>query len=159
MRLARALHLDDSDAQVFHRSAAAGEWAVSGGFEFSNWEEADLTGKARQEFANGWLGLTSFGRVTLVTVARITPEEMAALEQALAAHFVSHYGAPSVEAALPVAREELSHMAELCAGLDEGSLLAVSRELTEAGLREAFRVLDSPDASLAQIAPHQPPGG
>ncbi|HHB80566.1 MAG TPA: hypothetical protein ENK83_02290 [Aliiroseovarius sp.] len=159
MRLARALHLDQSDSQVFHRSAGAGEWAISGGFEFSNWEESDLVGKARQEFANGWLGLESFGRVSLVAVARITDEEMAALEQALAAHFVSHYGAPSEAAALPVAREELAHMAELCAGLEEGTLLAVARERTEAGLREAFRVLDAPDATLSQIAPHEPPQG
>ena len=159
MKLARALHLDQSDAQVFHRAAAAGEWAISGGFEFSNWEEADLTGKARQAFANGWLGLGSFGRVSLVAVARITQAEMEALEQALAAHFVALYGAPSVEAALPVAREELAHMAELCSGLDEGTLLGVSRELTGAGLREAFRVLDAPEATLAQIAPHLPPEG
>ncbi len=158
MRLARALHLDESDTLVFHRTANAGEWAVPGGFEFSNWEESDLTGKARQEFANGWLGLDSFGRVTLVAVARITQPELAALETALAGHFVSHYGAPDTEAALPVAREELAHMAELCAGLEEGTLLAVSRELTDGGLREAFRVLETPGADLAQIAPHQPPG-
>ncbi len=158
MRLARALHLDESDAQVFHRVAASGEWVVAGGFEFSNWEEADLTGKARQEFANGWLGLDSFGRVTLVAVARITEAEMAALEQALAAHFVAMYGAPDMAAALPVAREELAHMAELCAGLDEGTLLALSRELSDAGLRESFRVLESGAADLAQIMPHQPPG-
>lgn len=158
MKLARALQLDESDARVFHRVAAAGEWVVAGGFEFSNWEEADLTGKARQEFANGWLGLESFGRVSLVAVARITEAEMAALEQALAAHFVALYGAPDIEAALPVAREELAHMAELCAGLDEGTLLALSRELGDAGLRESFRVLKTEAAGLTQIAPHLPPG-
>lgn len=157
MMLARSLHLDESDAQVFHRTAAAGEWAVSGGFEFSNWSEADLTGKARQEFANGWLGLASFGRATLVAVTRITEAEMAALEAALADHFVALYGAPSREVALPVAREEIAHMAELCDGLDEGTMLAVTRELTEAGLREQYQVLDSAPADLAQIMPHQPP--
>ena len=154
MRLARALHLDDSDSLVFHRTAAAGEWAISGGFEFSNWSEADLTGKARQEFANGWLGLESFGRVTLVAVARITEGELAGLENALARHFVALYGAPDIGAALPVAREELAHMQELCAGLDEGTLLAVSRELSEAGLRESYRLLESPAAGLEMIARH-----
>jgi len=158
MKLARTLQLDESDAQVFHRTAAAGEWAVAGGFEFSNWTEADLTGKARQEFANGWLGLESFGRATLVAVARITPAERAALEETLAAHFVTFYGAPSPEVALPVAREEIAHMAELCDGLDEGTMLAVSRELTDAGLRERFQVLESAPADLGQIMPHQPPG-
>ncbi len=157
MQLARVLRLDDSDTQVYHRAAAPGEWCVSGGFEFSNWEQADLTGKARQEFANGWLGLESFGRATLVSVARITPAELATLEQALAAHFVAYYGAPSLDAALPVAREELGHMRELCEGLDEGALIAVSRELTEAGLREAFRVIDGPAAELGQVAPHESP--
>ena len=42
--------------------------AVSGAFAFSNLAEGDLTGKLRQEFANGWLGLESFGRATFIAV-------------------------------------------------------------------------------------------
>ena len=53
MNLARAIHFDESDLNVFHAPARTGEWCISGGFEFSNWTEADLTGKARQAFANG----------------------------------------------------------------------------------------------------------
>ena len=49
--LARAIHFDESDRNVFHAPARTGEWCVSGGFEFSNWSEGDLTGKARQAFA------------------------------------------------------------------------------------------------------------
>ena len=55
--LARAIHFDESDRNVFHAPARTGEWCVSGGFEFSNWSEGDLSGKARQAFANGWMGV------------------------------------------------------------------------------------------------------
>ena len=57
MHLARAIHFDESDQNVFASPARTGEWCISGGFEFSNWGEADLTGKQRQAFANGWMGL------------------------------------------------------------------------------------------------------
>ena len=64
MKLARAIHFDESDLRVYHSPARTGEWCISGGFEFSNWGEGDLVGKARQAFANGWLG------VELLTVMR-----------------------------------------------------------------------------------------
>ncbi|MEL7261619.1 MAG: DUF6505 family protein, partial [Pseudomonadota bacterium] len=51
MKLARAIHFDESDMNVFASPARTGEWCISGGFEFSNWGEGDLTGKARQAFA------------------------------------------------------------------------------------------------------------
>ena len=62
MKLARLIRLDDSDLNVFDAPAEPGEWAVPGTFAFSNWTEDDLSGKARQAFAHGWLGLESFGR-------------------------------------------------------------------------------------------------
>lgn len=157
MNLARAIHFDDSDLNVYHSPGRTGEWCISGGFEFSNWGEADLTGKARQAFANGWLGLESFGRVTFVAVTKVEPAELAALERALAQHFVDLYGAPSVEAALGVAREEIAHMAELCDGHDPNTLLTVARELTPAGVRESFRVIEAQAAELAQFAVHGDP--
>ncbi|GAB4385240.1 DUF6505 family protein [Albidovulum sp.] len=159
MQLARAIHFDDSDRNVYFNPARTGEWAISGGFEFSNWTEADLVGKARQAFANGWLGLETFGRVTFVAVTRIEPPERAALEQALAAHFVSVYGAPSLAAALPVAREEIAQMADLCADHAPNTVLTVLRELTEAGVREQYRYIEAGDARLEQIAIHLPPEG
>lgn len=157
LKLARTIRLDESDDLVFHRAAASGEWAISGGFEFSDWGEADLVGKSRQAFANGWLALDRFGRATFVAVARIEAAEYDALADALARHFCEIYGAPSPEAALPVAREELSQMVDLCAGLDDNTLIAVSRELTESGVREAYRVIDTQDARLDQIAVHATP--
>ena len=70
MKLARAIHFDESDTRVYSNSARTGEWCVPGGFEFSNWSEADLDGKAKQAFSNGWFGLETSGRVTFVAVAK-----------------------------------------------------------------------------------------
>ena len=97
MKLARTVRLDESDDNVFERPADAGEWAISGGFEFSDWDEKNLTGKPRQAFSNGWLSLDSFGRATFVAVASITETEYQSLIEKLAQHFVDHYGAPNLK--------------------------------------------------------------
>ncbi len=157
MLLARAIHFDESDQRVYFNPARTGEWAISGGFEFSNWSEADLTGKARQAFANGWLGIETFGRVTFVAVTSIEAAEIEAITEVLAQHFVDIYGAPSIEAARPVAVEEISHMAELCADHAPNTLLTVARELTDAGVREQFRSIEPQEAELEQFAIHATP--
>ena len=154
MYLARAIHFDDSDRNVFHVPARTGEWCISGGFEFSNWSQADLTGKAKQAFTNGWLGVETFGRVTFVAVTQIEPAEFEALKEALAVHFVEFYGAPSVGEAAGVAEDELRHMADLCDGQAPNTLLTVMRELTDGGVRESFRIIESQDAGLEQFAIH-----
>lgn len=154
MKLARAIHFDESDMNVYHSPARTGEWCLSGGFEFSNWSEGDLTGKPRQAFANGWLGCETFGRVTFVAVTQIEESEVEALAAALAQHFIDVYGAPDVDAALPVAREELNQMAELCEDHAPNTLLTVMRELTEAGVKETYRVIEPQDAGLDQFAIH-----
>ncbi len=154
MKLARAIHFDESDMRVFYSPARTGEWCISGGFEFSNWTAADLTGKARQAFANAWLGVETFGRVTFVAVTPIEPQELDALARRLAEHFVDVYGAPEIEAALGVAREEMGQMAALCDDHRTNTLLTVSRELAEAGVRESFRVIQAQDAGLEQFAIH-----
>ena len=154
MKLARAIHFDESDQRVYHSPARTGEWCISGGFEFSSWSEADLTGKSRQAFSNGWLGLETFGRVTFVAVTQIEQAEVETLTQALAQHFVEIYGAPSAEAALPVARDELAQMIELCEDHAPNTLLTVLRELTEAGVRETFSVIEAQEAELEQFAIH-----
>lgn len=154
MHLARAVHFDESDRNVFRSPARTGEWCIAGGFEFSDWTTGDLTGKARQEFANGWLGLETFGRVTFVAVTAIEPAELEGLEAALAAHFVTYYGAPSAEAALPVAREELAQMRALAEEHDPNTVLTVLRELTEAGVREQYRAIAPQSAALDVFAVH-----
>jgi hypothetical protein len=153
-KLARTIHFDESDRNVFSRPADSGEWAVSGGFEFSNWTEADLTGKARQAFSNGWLSLDNFGRATFVAVAKIETAELEELARRLADHFVTVYGAPDLEAALGPAREEIAYMQELCEEHDPNTLLIVNRELTEGGVRESFRAIQSADAELDLVAVH-----
>lgn len=154
MQLARAIHFDESDQNVFHSPARTGEWCISGGFEFSNWGEADLSGKARQAFANGWLGLETFGRTTFVAVTQITEVEKTVLAQNLAQHFVDIYGAPSVDAAMGTALEEIAHMQDLCDEHDANTLLSVQRELTSAGVKESFRSIQPQSAGLDQFAIH-----
>ena len=154
MNLARAIHFDESDRNVYHSPARTGEWCLPGGFEFSDWTEGDLVGKARQAFASGWLGLETFGRVTFVAVTRIEPAEREALIEALAEHFVRMHGAPSAEAAYPVATQEVDAMVDLCDGVEPNRVMTVTRELGEAGVREAFRILPAQDAALDQVAVH-----
>ena len=154
MKLARAIHFDESDMNVFANPARTGEWCISGGFEFSNWTNSDLSGKARQAFANGWFGLETSGRVTFVAVTQLEETERDTLASLLAQHFVIYYGAPSVDAARPVADEEIAQMVELCEDHDPNTLLTVARELTDAGVREAFRTIQPQDAGLDQFAIH-----
>ena len=154
MKLARAIHLDESDRNVFFSPARTGEWCISGGFEFSDWTEGDLVGKARQAFSNGWLGLETFGRVTFVAVTPIEPAERDALVERLAQHFVEVYQAPSVDAARPVASDELEFMSDLCEDHEPNTLLAVHRELGGAGVDESFRAIDAPPAELDLVAVH-----
>ena len=154
MNLARAIHFDESDQNVFHSPARTGEWCIAGGFEFSNWGEADLTGKARQAFANGWLGLETFGRTTFVAVTQVEEAEVEALIEALAQHFVQFYGAPSVDAATGVARDEVMQMVELCEEHDPNTLITVARELTDAGVKETYRTIEAQAAGIDQFAIH-----
>ena len=154
MKLARAIHFDESDTRVFHNPARTGEWCISGGFEFSNWGEGDLVGKARQAFANGWMGVETFGRVSFVAVTQIEASERDAIAERLAQHFVDIYGAPDLATARGVAAEEIDQMAELCADHPPNTLLTVARDLTEAGVREAYRVIEPQDADLTQLAVH-----
>lgn len=154
MMLARAIHFDESDMNVFHSPARTGEWCISGGFEFSNWSESDLAGKARQAFTNGWLGVETFGRVTFVAVTQIEPVELDTLKHALAQHFVDIYGAPSAEESMGVAEHEIIQMADMCSGQPPNTLLTVTRILTESGVKESYRTIEPRDAGLDQFAIH-----
>ena len=154
MKLARAIHFDESDTRVYHSPARTGEWCISGGFEFSNWTEADLTGKARQAFSNGWFGLETAGRVTFVALTQVEATEIEALTDLLAQHFVTYYGAPDAEAARHVAAEEIAQMVALCDDHDANTLLTVARELTPAGVKETYRVIEAQAAGIEQFAIH-----
>lgn len=155
IKLARTVHFDESDQNIFTRPADAGEWAVSGGFEFSNWVEADLVGKARQAFTNGWMGGNSFGRATFVAVAQIEQGELDELVQNLAQHLLEVYNAPSADVAAVAARHEVEFMQELCEDQEPNTLLAINREITEAGVREQYRAIKPNDAEISQVAVHE----
>ncbi|OIQ32794.1 MAG: hypothetical protein BM562_03330 [Alphaproteobacteria bacterium MedPE-SWcel] len=157
MKLARAIHFDESDMNVFASPARTGEWCISGGFEFSNWTQGDLVGKQRQAFANGWMGLDTAGRVTFVAVTQIETEEVSGLIEQLAGHFVTVYGAPDIDAARPVAEAEIQQMMDLCDDHSANTLLTVARELTKVGVRESFRTIAPQDAGLDQFAIHVTP--
>jgi hypothetical protein len=143
-RLPRAIHLDRSDAHIFKTPAAPGEIAVSGAFAFADADPAALSGRDLIAFAQTFLGLSSFGRATLVQVANATEEEAEAATQALARHFVEAWGAPDLAAALPAAREELAFAESLCAEHPPGRLLAVERSFGADGVIERFRTIAKP---------------
>lgn len=141
-RLPRTIRLDASDAAIFERAAEPGEWAVPGAFMFVHADPAALKGKARQAFANGFLGTSSFGWSTLVAVGEAGESETAVVVEALADRFVAEFGAPDRASALAAAREEVEFAAGLC-GHPVNTLLAVSREFGPDGdIRESFRVIE-----------------
>jgi hypothetical protein len=94
MKLLKTVRFDASDERVFDVAAAPDEWAVSGAFAFAGAAPNSLTGKSRPAFANGFLGLASFGRSTFATVANATAADLGEIEQALTRHFVSACRAP-----------------------------------------------------------------
>lgn len=152
MLFPRTIRLDATDAQVFEQAAEPGEWAVSGSFAFADSGPGDLAGKRRVAFRSAFLGTHSFGWSTFVSVSDIDAEAYEAVIRRLAEHFVARYGAPSVEAALPVARAEAEFAASLAAEHRVNMLLAVEREMEEGGIRERFRVLPPPrEADHAKI--------
>jgi hypothetical protein len=140
MKLPRTLRLDPSDLVVFTAAATPGEWAVPGGFAFWDEDPAALTGKRRQEFRAGFLGLGSFGWSTLVEVAEATDAERAQAVAALAAHIAARYGAPDAAAARAAAEEEIGFAASLC-DHPPGTVLALARVVEDGAVRERFRTL------------------
>lgn len=152
MLFPRTIRLDSTDTQVFEQAAESGEWAVSGSFAFADSGPGDLVGKRRVAFRSAFLGTESFGWSTFVSVSDIDAESYEAVIRRLAEHFVARYGAPSVEAALPVARAEAEFAASLAAEHRVNMLLAVEREMEEGGIRERFRALQPPrEADHAKI--------
>ncbi|SRR5690554_5192084 len=139
MRLLRTIRLDESDLEVYGAAAEPGEWAVPGSFVFTFSQEGPeaLSGKMRQAFQHGFLGLGSFGWATLVMVEDITMTEYRQAVERLAHHFVEHYGAPSMEAALEEARKEVGFASSLCEHPPQ-TLLSVQRRIDGRGVVEQF---------------------
>jgi hypothetical protein len=140
-RMLRTIRLDPSDTVVFAAAAEPGEPAVVGSFMFWDEDPVALSGKARQAFRAGFLGLASFGFSTLVTVGQATAEERATALSALAAHLRAHCGAPDEAAASAAAEAELAFAEELAEGHAPGTVIALTRSIEEDGVRERFRTL------------------
>jgi len=140
MRFFRCIRLDDSDTRIYERVAVPGEWAIPGSFAFLDADPQTLDGKRLQAFRQGFLGTSSFGWTTLVEVDEISPAELEAVVHRLAEHFVERYGAPSLEEALPVARQE----AEFASDLDDQpphTWVALERDFGDEGIVERLRVV------------------
>lgn len=153
MKLLRTIRLDPSDSFVFDRAAAPGEWAVPGGFEFWDQDTVKLTGRARQAFRAGFLGLTSFGWSTLVIAVEARPEERAEALEHLAQYLLARHGAPDIGAARAAAAEEIAY-AETLASHPPDTLIAMHRTLdAEGSVREQFRTFRAADAREASQMP------
>jgi len=153
MKLPRTLRLDGSDTMIFDQAAEPGEWAVPGGFEFWDEDPATMSGRRRQAFRGGFLGLGSFGWATLVEVAEATHDQRAAALDALAAHIRARHGAPDEQAAREAAEEELAFAETLC-DHPAGTVLALTRSIEDGVQRERFRTLhlrDTPHAAVTGL--------
>ena len=144
-RLPRTIRLDASDKVVFAQAANPGEWAVPGTFLFWGRAPDTLTRKQAIAFRSGFLGVTSFGHSTLVTVQDASAEERAAMVEMLAQQLVTHLGAPSLDAARPAAEEEVALAESLCVAHPANTLIALHRRHDEGAIVEQFRTLKPRD--------------
>jgi len=140
VKLLRTIRLDPSDTFVFETAAEPGEWAVSGAFAFWDRDPTTLDGKARSAFRGGFLGLSSFGRSTLVQIVEATKTDRADLVDRLAQHLAANYGAPDMAAARAAAEDEVA-FAESLSAQPLDTLVAVHRSFDSGEVRETFRTL------------------
>jgi Family of unknown function (DUF6505) len=146
IKLLRTIRLDASDSFVFDPPAAAGEWAVPGGFMFLDVDPTALQGRQKQAFRAGFLGLTSFGWSTLAVVVEATAAERAAALDALATYLQNAHGAPCLATARAAAEDEMAYAASL-ADHPVQTLIALHRSVTAEGhVSEQFRTLSKATA-------------
>lgn len=145
LKLLRTIRFDSSDTAVYDVAAGEGEWAVSGAFAFANDDPTTFKGKTRQAFANGFLGVASFGRSTFAVVSEARSEDRGEIAYRLARHFVERYGAPDIEAALAAAEEEVAFAVGLAADQPINTVLTVRRIAGQDGsIKEEFRTIRPP---------------
>lgn len=140
LKLPRTIRLDASDTFVYRRAAAPGEWAVTGTFLFLGMDAATLTGKAKQAFRGGFLGIDSFGWSTLVVVTEASAAERTAAIDLLARRLVERCGAPDIAAALAASEEEVAFAESLC-DLPPNTVVGLHRSVEGDLIRERFRTL------------------
>jgi len=108
MKFARTIRFDKSDLNIFPVAAEEGELALVGTFSFSNIQSQDLKGKVKQAFSNGFIGCSSFGYSTLVSVVKVNEDDLIKLKHNVGQYFIEHYGAPSKAIAEKAASEEIN---------------------------------------------------
>lgn len=144
MRMLRTIRLSAADDDIFPFAAGNDEAAVPGGFAFNfgSVDAAALSGRERRAFVNGFLGLTSFGRASLVVVSECRPSDYVYARDALTRHLLEVYGAPSLAEARQVAEAELAFAKSLC-DQPVNSLLSLTRVITDDGIEESYAIHDS----------------
>jgi hypothetical protein len=142
MKLLKTLRLDPSDTLIFP-SAATDEWAVIGTFAFWETPVEMMTGKQRQAFRAGFMGVKSGGFSTLVSVEEGDYDE--ALD-ALTTLIQLNYSAPSRETAREAAVQELEAAIAL-ADHPVGTRIAMHRTFESGAYKEIFRTLTQAQAT------------
>jgi len=140
MKLLRTVRLDPSDTFVFERAAEPGEWAVSGAFAFWADDPSRLSGKARNAFRSGFLGIQSLGRSTLAQIVSAGADDRTYVVETLARRLCESFGAPDMTAARASAEDEVAFVESLCSQ-PQGTLIAVHRTHEDGAVREQFRTL------------------
>ena len=150
MKFAKTIRFDKSDLNIFPLASEEGELAVVGTFNFYNLEQDDLKGKVKQAFSNGFMGCTTFGYSTLVSLVNIKEKELQQLKINLGKFLIDNFGAPSKDIAEEAANEEINFMLDLCKNHEIGSLLSLSRTWESGGIKEKFRNLPKADSCAEQ---------
>lgn len=158
-RFLKTIRFDASDTFAFPLAAEPDEWAISGVFAFTHLPPEELKGKTKQAFANGFLGLTSFGRTTFTSVANMTDADHTDLVGRLTRHFIDAYGAPGETEAQQAAIEEITFIHDLVKDSMINTLFCVSRTIDEEGqIVESFRKLERRiDGGPIYLAPDSDP--
>lgn len=150
MKFAKTIRFDKSDLNIFPLASEEGELAIVGTFNFYNLKQDDLKGKVKQAFSNGFMGCTTFGYSTLVSLVNIKEKELQQLKTNLGKYLIDNFGAPSQEMAEEAANEEINFMLDLCKNHEIGSLLSLSRTWENDGIKERFRNLPKADSCAEQ---------
>lgn len=150
MKFAKTIRFDKSDLNIFPLASEEGELAIVGTFNFYNLKQDDLKGKVKQAFSNGFMGCTTFGYSTLVSLVNINEKELQQLKTNLGKFLIDNFGAPSQEMAEEAANEEINFMLDLCKNHEIGSLLSLSRTWEADGIKEKFRNLPKADSCAEQ---------
>lgn len=147
LRLLRIVADDGSSG--FESRARPGEWAVPGICAFAADDPALLPPARAAAFACGFLGLGSLGWSREVEVVDIDARSFDGLTLRLAAWLRESVGAPDLDAALALAREELDYARQLATDAPPGARLRVTRRLEAGDIREAYRLLDPGSSPVA----------